>query len=47
MGWGTTPEYLVPYMPRDAKVVAFEGLRPLSCTSAPAARGGSGAGVLA
>lgn len=24
MGWGTTPEYLAPYMPRDAKVIAFE-----------------------
>jgi pimeloyl-ACP methyl ester carboxylesterase len=24
MGWGTTPEFLAPYMPRGARVVALE-----------------------
>ena len=25
MGWGTHPDQLEPYLPRDARVVAFEG----------------------
>jgi pimeloyl-ACP methyl ester carboxylesterase len=24
MGWGTKPEFLAPYMPRDTRLVAFE-----------------------